>query len=159
MDLIIRPMTTKDKSAIMQMLRKLPQFKPDELIVAEEVLDSYVKAQEHSGYHVRVAEASSSITGYVCYGPAPLTEGTWDIYWLAVSSDEQRQGVGRALITSAEIDIKKAGGRLVLIETSSRAEYEGARRFYRSQGYELACRIANFYAPGDDKLIFQKTLI
>lgn len=156
---VIRPMASKDKSAVMQMLRKLPQFKPAELVVAEEVIDTYLKDPVHSGYHALVAEVSSSIAGYICYGPTPMTEGTWDIYWLAVASEEQRQGIGKALVTSSEAEIKKARGRLAFVETSSRPEYDRARHFYRSQGYKLACRIADFYAPGDDKLIFQKRLI
>ncbi len=154
----IRPMTSKDKPAIMLILRNISEFKPTELGVAEEVLDSYLQDPTRSGYHVFVADTGSSITGYICYGPTPLTEGTWDIYWLAVAPNEQRRGVGKALLASAEDKIKKTKGRLALIETSSKPEYERTRRFHRSQGYELVCRIADFYAPGDDKLIFQKWL-
>jgi ribosomal protein S18 acetylase RimI-like enzyme len=105
-----------------------------------------------------VAEVGSSIAGYICYGPTPLTEGTWDIYWLAVAPEQQSQGIGKALLAFAEGNIKETKGRMTLIETSSKPEYEATRRFHRAQGYELACRIADFYAPGDDKLVFQKRL-
>ncbi len=30
------------------------------------------------------------------------------------------------------------------------------KRAYRSLGYEVVCRIPDFYAPSDDKLILQK---
>ena len=70
----------------------------------------------------------------------------------------QGRGVGGALIASAEEKIKMTGGRLVLIETSSQPGYEKTRRFYRSRGYRLVCRIADFYAPGDDKLTLEKRL-
>jgi ribosomal protein S18 acetylase RimI-like enzyme len=152
-------MTSEDKPAIMRMLRNMPEFKPIEVDIAEEVLDSYLQNPARSGYHVLVAETGSSITGYICYGPTPLTEGTWDIYWLAIAPSEQRRGIGKALLAFAEDKIKAEKGRLILIETSSKPEYERTRRFHRSQGYTLACRIADFYAPGDDKLIFQKRLI
>ena len=154
----IRPMTSEDKPAIMWMLRNMPEFKPIEVDVAEEVLDSYLQNPTRSDYHVFVAETGSTITGYICYGPTALTEGTWDIYWLAIAPNEQRRGVGKALLAFAEDKIKATKGRLALIETSSKPEYERTRRFHRSQGYELACRIADYYAPGDDKLIFQKQL-
>ncbi len=154
----IRPMTPQDKPAIMRILRNMPEFKPIEVDVAEEVLDSYLQNPTQSGYHVFVAETAPTITGYICCGPTALTEGTWDIYWLAIAPSEQRQGVGKALLAFAEDKIKADKGRLSLIETSSKPEYERTRRFHLSQGYELTCRIADFYAPGDDKLVFQKRL-
>lgn len=152
----IRPMTAGDKTAIMHILENTPEFTPAEVVVAGEVLDSYLEDPLRSGYHVFVAEAGGTVVGYICYGPTPLTDGTWDIYWMAVAPQEQRRGIGRALLSFAEDKIKEACGRLSLIETSSKPEYESTRRFHYSQGYELACKIADFYAPGDDKLIFQK---
>ena len=154
----VRPMTHKDKPPVIRMLRNIPEFKPAEVDVAEEVIDSYLGDSIRSGYHIFVAEVGSSITGYICYGHTPLTEGTWDIYWLAVAPDKQSQGIGKALLNFAEDNIKETKGRLSIIETSSKPEYEATRRFHQAQGYEIACRIADFYAPGDDKLVFQKHL-
>lgn len=128
------------------------------MVVAEEVIDSYLHDPRGSGYHTLVAESDSTIAGYICYGPTPLTEGTWDIYWMAVVPEKQGQGIGSALMTFAEDQIKKARGRLAIIETSSKPEYEKTRRFHLSHGYEVVCRIPDFYAPGDDKLILQKRL-
>jgi GNAT superfamily N-acetyltransferase len=87
-----------------------------------------------------------------------LTEGTWDIYWVAVAQEEQKQGIGSTLMAFAEDKIKKAQGRLAIIETSSKPEYEKTRRFHHHHGYELIGRIPDFYAPGDAKLILQKRL-
>jgi len=151
-------MTSDDKPAIIQILQNIPEFNPAEIDVAEEVIDSYIQEPTHSGYEIFVAKVGSSIAGYICYGPTPLTEGTWDIYWLAINPKQQGQGIGKALLGFVEDKIKKTEGRLVLIETSAKPEYEATRRFHRSQGYELVCRIADFYAPGDDKLFFQKRL-
>ncbi len=154
----IRSMASQDRSAISKILRSIPEFKPSEVVVAEEVIDSYLRDPLRSGYSILVAEIGLKVVGYICYGPTPLTEGTWDIYWLAVEPDQQRRGTGRALLTFAEEEIKGHGGRLTFIETSSKPEYERIRRFHYSQGYELLCSIADFYAIGDDKLIFQKRL-
>jgi len=122
--------------------------------VAEEIIDSYLNDPE--SYRILVAEDGTGIAGYVCYGLTPLTESTWDIYWLAVSRERQGRGIGSALMTAAEGEIKQARGRLVIIETSAKPEYEKTRRFYRSHKYDFVCQIADFYAPGDDKIILQK---
>jgi len=154
----IRPMTAKDKAAVVKILRHTPEFKPAEVVVAEEIIDSYLHDPTGSGYYVIVAEDGGHIVGYLAYGPTPLTEGTWDLYWAAVAPKKRGRGIGKALIAFAEHEIVEAGGGLALIETSSKPEYEMARHFHRSQGYELACRIADFYSPGDDKVIFVKRL-
>jgi len=154
----IRPMTKKDKPAIMKILRDMPEFKPSEVTVAGEIIDSYLHYSYQSGYHILVAEVDQLVVGYICYGPTPLTEGTWDIYWIAVAQGGQNRGIGSALIALAEDEIKKTQGRLAIIETSSKPEYEKTRRFHNRQGYELIGRIPDFYAPGDDKLILQKRL-
>jgi predicted N-acetyltransferase YhbS len=128
------------------------------VVVAEELIDCYLDDPSGSGYHILVAEVDSTVTGYICYGPAPLTEGTWDVYWVAVAREKQGQGIGNALMKSAEKDIVRAKGRLAIIETSSTPAYEKTRGFHLSQGYEIVARIPDFYAPGDDKLILQKRL-
>ena len=151
-------MTGKDKPAILKILKNTPEFEPDELAIAEEVIDSYLEDTVDSGYHILVAEIGSSPVGYICYGTVPLTKGTWDIYWLAVDPKEQARGLGKTLLASAENNIKDNQGRLILIETSSKPIYEKTRRFYKSRGYDLVCRISDFYAPGDDRLTFQKRL-
>ncbi|MGB5925918.1 MAG: GNAT family N-acetyltransferase [Dehalococcoidia bacterium] len=128
------------------------------MAVAEELIDCYLDDPSGSGYHILVAEVDSTVEGYICYGPTPLTEGTWDIYWVAVSREKQGQGIGSALMRSAEKEILKAEGRLSIIETSSTPAYEKTRNFHLSHGYEIIARIPDFYVPGDDKLIMQKRL-
>ena len=126
--------------------------------MAEELIDSYLDDPSASGYRVLVADADSAVGGYICYGPTPLTEGTWDIYWEAVAQERQDRGIGSALTEYAEKEIVRAKGRLAIIETSSTPAYEKTRHFHLSHGYEVICRIPDFYAPGDDKLILQKRL-
>jgi ribosomal protein S18 acetylase RimI-like enzyme len=151
-------MTHEDKPRVTKILRSTPEFKPFEVTVAEELIDSYLDDPLGSGYHILVAEVDSTVTGYICYGSTPLTEGTWDIYWVAVARERQDRGIGSALTKSAEKEIVRAKGRLAIIETSSTPAYEKTRHFHLSQGYEVICRIPDFYAPGDDKLILQKRL-
>ena len=152
-------MTARDKQAVMDMLLNTPEFKPIEVATAEELIDAYLDQGLSSGYFLLVAEVDSSVAGYICYGPTPITTGTWDVYWMAVSRQFQRHGVGRALLAATEAEIKNTQGRLIIIETSSKPDYEKAQRFYSSQGYELISRIADFYEPGDDKLTYLKRLV
>jgi ribosomal protein S18 acetylase RimI-like enzyme len=158
MKIDIRSMSHEDKPHVTKILRGTPEFKPFEVAVAEELIDSYLDDPDGSGYHILVAEVDSTVAGYICYGPAPLTEGTWDIYWVAVARERQGQGIGNALMKSAEEEIVKSKGRLAIIETSSTPAYEKTRHFHLSLGYEIVAHIPDFYAPGDDKLILQKRL-
>jgi D-alanine-D-alanine ligase len=153
-----RPMTATDKPAVMEILRHTSEFKPMEVEVAEELIDSYLSDGVNSGYFHLVGEVDTQVAGYICYGPTPITTGTWDVYWMAVSLQTQRHGVGKALLATTEADIKKQKGRLILIETSSKPNYEKAQRFYTKQGYDMISRIADFYEPGDDKLTYLKRL-
>jgi len=151
-------MWKKDKPALMRILRNTPEFKSSEIAVAEEVVDIYLSNIKGSGYHVLVAEVDSAVMGYICFGPTPLTNGTWDLYWQVVAREKRGQGIGSALMKAAEGEIRKAQGRLAIIETSSTPLYEKTRRFHLGQGYEIIGCIPDFYAPGDDKLILQKRL-
>jgi GNAT superfamily N-acetyltransferase len=151
-------MSHADKPHVTKILRATPEFKPFEVVVAEEIIDCYLNDPSGSGYHILVAEADSTVTGYICYGSTPLTEGTWDIYWMAVAREKQGQGIGTALMKSAVKEIVKARGRLAIIETSSTPAYEKTRHFHVSHGYQIVARVPDFYAPGDDKLILQKRL-
>jgi GNAT superfamily N-acetyltransferase len=149
-------MVKEDKPALMEILQNTPEFKPSEVVIAEEVIDSYLHNPD--SYNIFIAEADKGIVGYICYGLTPLTESTWDIYWLAVDRKKQDKGIGSALVAFAEEQIKKAGGRLIVIETSAKPGYEKTRHFYLRHGYEIICQIPDFYAPGDDKIILQKRL-
>jgi ribosomal protein S18 acetylase RimI-like enzyme len=151
-------MSVKDKRALMQILKNTPEFKPFEVVVAEEVINSYLSDPVESGYNVLIAEDDMTVAGYICFGETPCTVGTWDIYWVAVDREKRGRGIGKALSEAAETAIKKARGRMAIIETSSTPLYENTRRFYLGRSYELIARIPDFYTPGDDKLIMQKRL-
>ena len=85
-----------------------------------------------------------------------MTDRTWYLYWIAVSKEIQAKGVGGALLHHVEGEICKAGGRLLLIETSSLPHYELTRRFYLKHGYEQTAVIRDFYADGDDMVVFRR---
>ena len=149
-------MTPEDKLPLMAILQNTPEFKPFEVAVAEELIDANL--EDPTSYYIFIADIDGVVAGYICYGPTPVTEGTWDIYWEAVARERQGLGIGGSLMNAALKEIKDAGGRLAVIETSGIPSYEKTRRFYTGLGYETVARIPDFYAPGDDKLILVKRL-
>jgi ribosomal protein S18 acetylase RimI-like enzyme len=152
-------MQPADKPALIRLLRATPEFKPSEIAVAEEVIDACLKDPAGSGYYILVAAEGKTVVGYIGYGPTPLTESTWDMYWEAVALANRGQGIGGALMAAAEENIAAAGGKQVLIETSGQASYEATLRFHLGNGYLEVGRIPDFYAPGDAKIILRKLLL
>jgi ribosomal protein S18 acetylase RimI-like enzyme len=157
----IRALEPGDRSRIGEIVIASGNFNEDEIAVARELVDSALQAGEASGYIIVVLEdrtRNPAVQGYACYGPTPLTQGVYDLYWIAVDPEVQGSGFGRKLINYVENDVMRRGGRMLLIETSSQESYRGTIHFYERSGYELAARIRNFYRIGDDKLVFSKEL-
>jgi GNAT superfamily N-acetyltransferase len=142
----------------MSILRATPEFLPPEVVVAEELIDAYLEEEKASGYYIYIAEHEGEIAGYVCYGDTPLTEATWDLYWIAVHHDKQGFGIGRILMKHAEEDIKRMHGKLIMVETSGKADYNKTRQFYERLNYQKLCQITDYYAPGDDLVLFAKRI-
>ncbi len=155
----IRKLLIKDKPALIEILHNTPEFTAEEVVVAEEVIDGSLDKPQTSGYFSLAAENEEGIfIGFISYGPVPMTQYAWDIYWLAVKREFQGHGTGATLLKAAEEEILKAGGRMTFIETSGKAQYDKTRRFYITNDYKEICNIPDFYAPGDAKVIYQKIL-
>ena len=108
------------------------------------------------GYNFIVDRDGERVLGFACYGPRDLTSGVFDLYWIAVDSKTHRNGVGRRLLTATEEAVCKAGGRMLIAETSGTAHYEPTRQFYLGMGYINEATIKDFYSKGDDLAIFVK---
>jgi ribosomal protein S18 acetylase RimI-like enzyme len=152
----IKPMTALDKPAVMRVLRATPEFLPDEVDLAEEVIDDYLEDSEASGFYILVAEAETGIAGYVVYGTVPITDNVWELYWFAVDQTIRGQGIGRKLWEAAEKAMWDAGARLMVLETSSKSEYDRTNLFYLRAGYTVVGRIKDFYMVGDDQITYAK---
>jgi ribosomal protein S18 acetylase RimI-like enzyme len=103
-------------------------------------------------------EPTDRLIGYASFGATPATDGTWDLYWLAVDPAAQGRGVGSALVRAVETKLLDRGARLLVVETSSRPDYEGTRRFYARSGCREAARVRDFYAPADDRIVLTTRL-
>ncbi|HUS90792.1 MAG TPA: GNAT family N-acetyltransferase [Phycisphaerae bacterium] len=154
----VRPTRPGDRDEVLRFLVATGAFLPGEVAIAAEVLDDALAKGSRGGYESLTAELDGRATGWVCFGPTACTVGTFDVYWIAVAPDAQRRGIGAALLTRAEQRIAEQGGRLAVVETSSRPRYDPTREFYRRAGYREAARVAAFYAPDDDKIICTKPI-
>jgi ribosomal protein S18 acetylase RimI-like enzyme len=177
----IRPARIDDEKTIMDFTEQTGFFRPVEMDIAREVFVDAAIAKPGCTYQSYIAEIQESIedgrrardegrivhhplsimpcvAGWICFGATPCTLGTFDIYWIVVDMSLQRQGIGRCLLDFARDEIAKQHGRLMVIETSGSGLYEPTQNFYLKNGFFLAGRIPEFYAPGDDKLIYLKTV-
>ena len=96
------------------------------------------------------------LVAYACYGPVPATDRTWDLYWIAVHPEAQGNGGGSRLLYEVERRLKEHDARMLVVETSSRPEYDATRHFYGARGYAEAARLKAYYAPDDDRVIYTK---
>jgi len=101
-------------------------------------------------------EDEKSIAIAYC-APEKMTEGTWNLYLIAVHPNYQRHGIGTAILSYIEQKLALQGERVLLVETSGLESFEGTRAFYRKRGYEQEARIREFYQAGEDKIIFRKS--
>jgi len=155
----IRPLLRRDRPRLAALLKAQAHFRPQEVQIALELIDIGLNQPGQEDYLLRCAEdKQGEVRGYVCYGKAPLTDAVYDLYWIVVHPDSWNQGTGSALLRHAEEDLRNQQARLLLIETSSLPAYASPRAFYQKHSYRELARIPDYYAIGDHKLIFGKTL-
>jgi D-alanine-D-alanine ligase len=157
-DVRIRSLLISDKHMLLEILAACQMFRPDEIEVADEILVEASQDGDSGDYRVLVAEAAGQPIGWSCHGRVPLTDGTYDLYWIAVHPEYQRQRVGRILLAEIERQLGQAGGRWLLAETSSIAAYEKTRGFYEKAGFTIVGDVADFYRAGDGRITYGKRL-
>lgn len=155
--LTLRAPRAVDRDRVRAMVEATGVFRPNEVDVALEVFDDAMAAPGID-YHLLGAYDDDRLVGFTAFGPTPCTVSTWDLYWIVVDPQVHRLGVGRRLMAASEEAIAQHEGALVVVETSSRDDYEPTRAFYEALGYHRAARIASYYAAGDDLIVFTKPL-
>ncbi len=126
---------------------------------AIELLEAALAQAEGNTYEARVlVDDRDHPQAYACFGQTPMTESTFDLYWLVTDAAQRGKGLGAQLLTAVEGELQARGGRRIRVETSSLEGQGGALRFYQRCGYQLTGTIADFYRPGDALLTLVKRL-
>src|SRR5258705_5950357 len=165
MEIRLGPLRPRDRARVAELLVSTGVFSDEEVAVALRLFDGSVNARTDGAgalpapdYEFTGAFDGERLLGYGCAGPTPTTEGTFDLYWLAVDPAVQGKGVGRTIVRDVERQLRARGARMLLVETSSRPDYSKTRAFYARCGYTEAARIRDFYAPADDRIMLTTRL-
>jgi len=152
-------MVEKDRASLLSMLIKTRSFTSAEIDVAMELIDIVLKDQIQKDYQIYcMVDDQDQAIGYICYGPTPITQGTFDLYWIAVDPDFQKQGVGSNLLDFLGKVVKELKGRMILADTSSIPHYEKTQNFYLRNGFQEVARVLDYYHPGNDRVTFCRRL-
>ena len=156
----IRPIMQKDRVTLQSMLVKTEVFTSEEIDVAMELIDIVLRDQHQEDYKIHcMVDDQDQPMGYICYGPTPMTQGTFDLYWIAVDPQFQGQGIGSRLLDFLEETVRDRKGRMILVDTSSIPQYEKTQKFYFRKGFQEVARVPDYYHPGNDRITFCKILL
>jgi ribosomal protein S18 acetylase RimI-like enzyme len=154
----IRPLRREDRLPLKTLLEATQVFTVEEINIALELIDTVLNHPGQHDYVIAVFDHHGP-AGYYCIGPTPGTDGTFDLYWIAVDPLRYGQGIGTALDRHAAAYIRSQNGRLIIAETSSTSRYHQTRKFYQTRKYAELARIRDYYRPGDDLVVYGKILV
>ena len=154
---MIRKFESTDKAAMMQLSTAVGLFQAAELLELENTVDKHIAAGDESNERWFV-EDDKQIIGVAYAMPEKMTEGTWNLLYIAVHPDQQKTGRGRNLLAHVEKELSNYGARVLLVETAGLDEFDYVRSFYKANGYREEARISDFYTDGMDKVIFWKRI-
>jgi len=133
-------------------------FEPREIEVVSEVLAD-CQQNPMTSYRLLDERVDGQPVGFVIFGKTPMTDFSWDIYWLVVANDFQGKGYGKRLLKRMEEHLRQSHPKAVLrLETSTKREHTVARGLYLKEGFHEMGRIPHFYGEGDDLIIFYKEI-
>ena len=156
----IRSLLVKDRARLHSMLVETRAFNQEEIDVAMELIDIVLSDEKQNDYRIHcMGDDEDQAVGYICYGPIPMTQGTFDLYWISVDPNFQGKGVGSRLLDFLEKKVREEGGRMILADTSAIPQYEKTKGFYIQNGFQEVARIPDYYYPGNDRITFCKRLL
>lgn len=149
----IRPVTAQDLPAVKAVIDATEMF-PSEML--DDMIADYLNTEESHDIWFTYDEGGAISVAYCA--PERMTEGTWNLYLIAVHPDYQGGGRGAAMMQYIEQLLADRGQRVLLVETSGLPEFERTRAFYHQCQYDEEARIREFYQAGEDKIVFRKAL-
>lgn len=150
----IRP-TEHDDVADLQAVVDSTELFPSEML--PEMIGNFLSGDESSDQWL-TCEVDGKAVGFCYAASEELTDGAWNMLALAVVPSLQGKGHGGALVAELEATLRDRGQRLLIVDTSGVDAFSRTRQFYRKNGYTEEARIRDFWAAGDDKIVFWKSL-
>jgi ribosomal protein S18 acetylase RimI-like enzyme len=153
----IRPFQKEDLQSLVALVEATQVFREEEVAVARELMEIVAEVEDQKDYVIATyVDEKNTVRGYYCVGHTPMTETTYDLYWIAVDPQVHGKGVGKQLLHHCEEYVRQQGGKLIIAETSSMEKYNKTRLFYEHHHYTEASRIEDYYAPGDGLVVYFK---
>ncbi len=150
----IRSMTRRDLGPLKEVIGTTGLFDPE--LLADMTAGYFEDPSTGALWLTREVDGVPVAIAYCAH--EPLTEGTYNLYLIAVHQTHQSKGIGAELVSHIESLLRLMGKRILIVETSGLPEFERTRRFYDHCQYERMAVIRDFYKDGDDKVIFWKKL-
>jgi ribosomal protein S18 acetylase RimI-like enzyme len=154
---MIRLTTPSDTDTLIAVACSSGLFESHQIEELSGMLAQYFSAQPRTN-EIWVTDDEQGAVGVAYAAPERMTDGTWNLYLIAVHPDHQRQGRGTAILEYVERMLADRGQRLLLVETSGTKDFDYVRTFYRNNGFEAEARIRDFYADGIDKIVYRKII-
>lgn len=150
----VRPTTHGDIASLQEVLDATELF-PSEALPE---MASGISSGDDSADLWLTCEVHSRAIGF-CYAAAePMTDGAWNMHALAVLPSLHGKGYGGAIVARLEAELRRRNQRILIADTSGAKAFARTRNFYRKSGYREVARIPDFWAAGDDKIVFWKPL-
>lgn len=153
---MIRPTTADDVEHLVELTAATGYFRPVEIKALREVFDDYFRVEQAAGHRCVVVEEEGERVAFAYYAPGPISDRAWQLWWIVVGAQHHGKGIGSRLLNYVEEDLRQREARVLFVETSSQPRYELTRRFYLKHGYEQHAVLRDFYAAGDDLVVFRK---
>ena len=147
----VSPIDVQDLKAVIDSSELFPSELLDEMIA-----DYF---NNPSSEDIWLTKDEEGIPVAIAYcAPENMTEGTYNLYLIAVRKEYQGNGIGAKIMSYIEKLLREAGHRVLIVETSGLPEFELTREFYDKCGYAREAVIRDFYQEGEDKVVFWKKL-
>jgi GNAT superfamily N-acetyltransferase len=160
--LSVRAAVAEDVAQIRALAIGNAMFAPEDMGGFDDALNGYLSGATEGHRWLVATGVGGRVEGAAYLAPEPFGDRVWNLYFLAAHPSRQRRGAGSALVKHVEQTLRDEGdetARVLIVETSSSAAYDGARTFYASRGFDREAVIREFYGPGEDKIVFWKSLV
>ena len=132
---MIRPAEPADLPAILRLAQLSGLFPASELGGLGEQIEAYFEGNLEG--HAWLVDEDEEFKAAAYYAPELFTDGTWNLYFIAVMPGARGEGRGAALVRHIEDGLRAEGERMLMIETSGDDFFAPTRAFYtRSRATE-----------------------